>query len=315
MEHKQGAPLALVSIKGVQHRYTGAAKMALSDIDLTIPAGSCFGLLGPNGAGKTTLISLLTGALPLQHGSIQVDALTLPQQVQQLKKISALVPQDYAFYPALTARENLTFFAGLYQIPASALATRINYCVEVCNLSEVLDQMAGQYSGGIKRRLNLAIGLLSEPKIIYLDEPTVGIDAQSRQFILQAIESLKASGMTIVYTSHYMEEVERICDEIAIINHGRVLLQEKMSALLKTSKQLTLTPSELPSAACLASLKDTQTISWNGQHFLISPSSDHPLSTILSEFERRQITIDHLKMEANHLEDIYLNKINLDSGM
>ena len=315
MAHTQGSPPTLISINGVQHRYAGAAKMALRDIDLAIPAGSCFGLLGPNGAGKTTLISLLTGVLSLQHGSIQVDGLTLPHQVQQLKKISALVPQDYAFYPALSARENLTFFAGLYQIPTSMLAARIDYCVEVCNLAEVLDQTAGQYSGGIKRRLNLAIGLLSEPKIIYLDEPTVGIDAQSRQFILQAIEKLKAGGMTIIYTSHYMEEVERLCDEIAIINHGRVLLQEKTSDLLQASKQLKLIPTELPSAICLASLEDIQGISWSGQHFVISPSSQQPLSKILAEFEARQITVEHLQMQANHLEDIYLNSISRDTGL
>lgn len=312
MEDTQGLSAPIIEIKGVQHRYSGAAKLAVNEIDLNIPSGCCFGLLGPNGAGKTTLISLLTGALPLQHGSIQVDGLKLPQQGKLLKRISSLVPQEYAFYPSLTARENLRFFAGLYNIPKPEREERIDYSVQVCNLTQVLDQAASQFSGGLKRRLNLAIGLLSKPKVIYLDEPTVGIDAQSRQLILQAIEHLKGSGITIIYTSHYMEEVERICDEIAIIDQGRVLLKNKLTNLLTASKKIKITPKNQPEQTDLLSLSRNAGINWDNNSFIVSPSHQQSLSNILGLLEANQISIKHMHMDSSRLEDIYLNTISHD---
>lgn len=310
MEDTQDSASSIIDITGVQHRYSGAATLALNDIDLSITAGCCFGLLGPNGAGKTTLISLLTGALPLQHGRIKVDGLKLPQQGKLLKKMSSLVPQDYAFYPTLTAQENLSFFAGLYNIPKSERKARIDYSVQVCNLGQVLGQAANQFSGGLKRRLNLAIGLLPKPKVIYLDEPTVGIDARSRQLILQAIEQLKSSGITIIYTSHYMEEVERICDEIAIIDHGQVLLKDKMNNLLTASKQIKITPEVQPEHSDLLSLSRNEDITWDKENFIISPGHKQSLSSILAQLEACQISIKHMHMDSNRLEDIYLNTIN-----
>src|SRR5262249_51386706 len=159
----------------------GATQPALDGIDLAIEPASSFGLLGPNGAGKTTLLSLLTGLLPPQQGTLQIAGFDPAREPQRIRALTGLVPQELAFYPALSGRENLKFFADVYGLSASQWPQRLDYCVQVCRLQEVLDQQAARYSGGLKRRLNLAIGLLHAPRILYLDEPTVGIDARSRQ--------------------------------------------------------------------------------------------------------------------------------------
>ncbi len=143
------------------------------------------------------------------------------------------MPQDLAFYPALTGRENLKYFADVYGLSTAQWRQRLEYCVEVCRLDEVLEQRAARYSGGLKRRLNLAIGLLHAPRILYLDEPTVGIDARSRQVIVAAIKALRAAGTTLVYTSHYMEEIEAICDTLAVIDHGRVVARGTTADLVR----------------------------------------------------------------------------------
>ena len=243
---------AFISIQGVSYRYPRSDAPALTSIDLTIPRGRIFGLLGPNGAGKTTLLSILTGVLPVQQGDVRVAGLDARLQAAEIKAISGLVPQDYAFYPALTARENLRFFAGVYRLSRGDWLQRLDHCVHACQLQEVLDQRAEQYSGGMKRRLNLAIGLLSAPEILYLDEPTVGVDARSRQCIVAAIRALTTVGTTVVYTSHYMEEVEAICDELAIVDRGRIIVQDRMDRLLHrgANKLLTIVLAQpLPSGA------------------------------------------------------------------
>lgn len=279
---------------------------ALSNINLSITSGSCYGLLGPNGAGKTTLISLLTGLLPLQDGHIQVAQYSMPKQTENIKKLSALVPQEYAFYPTLTGRENLKFFAGLYQIPTAQLTRRLDYCISVCGLEKVLDKRSSNYSGGIKRRLNLALGLLGEPQILYLDEPTVGIDAQSRHFILQAIKRLNAGGMTIVYTSHYMEEVEQICDVAAIIDNGQVLLQEPISKLLQGGRQLIVTPVRAPSSSVLNALAQSVDADWDGSRLAMTPAQGQTVAQLLTELERAGIEIDKVGMGSHRLEEVYL---------
>ncbi|MEJ0099223.1 MAG: ABC transporter ATP-binding protein [Pseudomonadota bacterium] len=213
----------LIRVDGLTYRYAGATQPALDGVDLAIEAGSSFGLLGPNGAGKTTLLSLLTGLLPPQQGTLHIAGFDPAHEPQRIRALTGLVPQELAFYPALSGRENLKFFADVHGISPAQWSQRLEYCVQVCRLDEVLDQQAARYSGGLKRRLNLAIGLLHAPRILYLDEPTAGIDARSRQVIVAAIKALREGGTTLVYTSHYMEEIEAICDTIAVIDHGRVV--------------------------------------------------------------------------------------------
>ncbi len=233
----EGGPDRLIRIDRLSYRYAGMAEPALDDISLTIERGSFFGLLGPNGAGKTTLLSLMTGVLPSQRGEVSLFGRSLSRERDAALALSGLVPQDYAFYPRLTGRENLVFFAGLHGLRGSKAVERIGRAVEICGIGDHLGVLAGSYSGGLKRRLNLAIGLLNDPQVLYLDEPTVGIDAQSRRCVLDAIKALNAAGRTVIYTSHYMEEVEQLCGTVAIIDRGRLLVHERMGHLLRQGWQ------------------------------------------------------------------------------
>jgi len=201
---------------------------ALDDLSFEVKKGSIFGLLGVNGAGKSTILSILNGLSEIDSGEIKVDGFDIKKDIVQIKKISSIVPQNLAFYDKLTVKENLDFFAKIQN------ANKENYgkAIEVNGLAEVLNQRASTLSGGQKRRLNIAIGLLNNPQIIYFDEPTVGIDPKSRNEILNSIKNYKNYGITVVYTSHYMNEVEKICDEVAIISHGKLLTQDSLENLL-----------------------------------------------------------------------------------
>lgn len=212
-----------ITVSDLCYRHRGADRDALSGVSFTVRRGDCFGLLGPNGAGKSTMFGLLTGLLAPQDGEIQIDGLSIRRDLKAVRQIGALAPQDLAFYPDLTARENLSFFAGAYRLSNAVWRERFAAAVETCQLQDLLARRAETFSGGEKRRLNLAIALLNAPRVLYLDEPTVGIDARSRQTIIAAIAALKAQGVTVIYTSHYMEEVEALCDHLAVIDRGRVL--------------------------------------------------------------------------------------------
>ena len=216
----------------------------LKDISLEMNAGSIYGLLGPNGAGKTTLISTLVGLNTYDVGEISIQDKSLKEELAYIQSISSLIPQNLAFYPTLTAKENLEFFAGMQGLKGQALKTRLEQVMHLTQLQEVFNKQAETYSGGLKRRLNIAIGLLSDPQIIYFDEPTVGIDPQSRNFILESIKSMKDEKKLIVYTSHYMEEVEFLCDKIAIIDKGKILKEGSLESLLTNFKARIQTESD-----------------------------------------------------------------------
>lgn len=297
----------LIDVAGVSFSYPHANTPSLDGVNLQVREGSCFGLLGPNGAGKTTLIALLTGLLRPQKGRVAVGGLCFPRDADAIKSMSALVPQDYAFYPALSGRENLRFFAGLYGIPKAHLSARLDQCVNICGLEKVLDRPAASYSGGIKRRLNLALGLLCSPRLLYLDEPTVGIDAQSRYFILEAIKGLKNEGMTIIYTSHYMEEVEQICDEVAIIDDGCLVMQEPIGELLQGGRDVYVTPEIEPGAELLARLGEQLDIVWDGARLVLTPPQGFPASSVLAQLERHGVRIARLQMGGHRLEEVYLS--------
>lgn len=216
-------------------------KKVLDNLSLKIKSGTIFGLLGPNGAGKTTLVSILNNITKKDSGSIKIYDYDFDKYNNEIKNISSYVPQNFAFYPNLTAFENLEFFGSLYGLTGDNLKKQISYCIESTSLNNFINKQAKNYSGGLKRRLNIAIGLLNSPKILYLDEPTVGIDPQSRKFILDIIKDLNLSQkITIVYTSHYMEEVEFLCDEIAILDKQKIVLQEKKENLLKLKSKISI---------------------------------------------------------------------------
>lgn len=306
MQVPAAAALNAIRVHEVSYRYRQAQTQALNGISLDIPSGEIFGLLGPNGAGKSTLLGLLSGSLELQHGSIVIADEPLPRRAMQVKRMSAIVPQEYAFYESLSGEQNLEYFGRVFGLKRSLRAQRSAQAVEVCRLGEHMRKPAGTYSGGLKRRMNLAIGLLNAPRILYLDEPTVGIDAESRRYIIDAVHALKNDGTTIIYTSHYMEEVEQLCDSVAVIDHGRVVLQDRMERLLRRegsdAMQLTLTS---PSADLVVAFAPFGATHVNFKRWTLTVPRER-VQEVFSIVERAGAHIDRLQYGVNRLEEIYL---------
>ncbi|MCB0872804.1 MAG: ABC transporter ATP-binding protein [Actinobacteria bacterium] len=196
--------------------------VAVDDVSFTIDAGETFGLLGPNGAGKTTTISMICGLLEPDNGSVVVNGEPISVGRRSGRRHIGYVPQELAIYPDLSGRDNLRFFGRLYGLRGAAARSRIDEVLHVVGLSERGDDRAREYSGGMQRRLNIAAGMLHNPSLLILDEPTVGIDPQSRNAILEAVAALGRQGMSVLYTTHYMEEAERLCQRVAIMDHGQV---------------------------------------------------------------------------------------------
>ena len=196
--------------------------VAVEGVSLQVSAGETYGLLGPNGAGKTTTISMICGLLEADAGEVVVAGQRLTTRSVEAKAAIGYVPQELAIYPDLTARENLRFFAQLYGMAAGRSRVRVAEVLDVIGLADRADDQARTYSGGMQRRLNIGIGLLHRPRLLILDEPTVGVDPQSRNAILESVEHLSSEGMAVLYTTHYMEEAERLCDRIGIVDLGQV---------------------------------------------------------------------------------------------
>jgi ABC-2 type transport system ATP-binding protein len=199
--------------------------VAVDGLGFEVAAGETYGLLGPNGAGKTTTISMIAGLLEADGGEVEVDGQTITPRAVRAKATIGYVPQDLAIYPDLSGRENLMFFARLYGMSTAVAKDRCQAVLEVIGLVDRANDLTKTYSGGMKRRLNIGIGLLHRPKLLILDEPTVGVDPQSRNAILESVEQLSDSGIGVLYTTHYMEEAERLCDRIGIIDQGKLIAE------------------------------------------------------------------------------------------
>jgi len=222
----------MLEIRDLAFRYSGADRSALSGVSLNAARGKILGLLGPNGAGKTTLISHLSGLLQVQQGRISIGGQPLAEIRRATPTRVAVAPQEYAFYPMLTVNENLECFASAGGLGGTRKQQRIAACLTFAQLERYAKTRAERLSGGLKRRLNLAIALLPEPDFILLDEPTVGVDPQSRAFLLDAVKTLAKNGAAVIYTSHYMEEIEAIADSVVIIDDGKVLREGTLDELL-----------------------------------------------------------------------------------
>ncbi|MBP1961296.1 ABC transporter ATP-binding protein [Paenibacillus aceris] len=213
--------MSFIQIKNVVKKYSN--QISVDHLNLSIQEGEIFGLLGPNGAGKSTTIKMLSGLLKMDGGEMIVGGLSVAKDTLEVKRLIGLVPQELAIFESLSARENVTFFARLYGLRGNLLQSRVKEALEFVGLSDRANDKPNAFSGGMKRRLNIACAIMHHPKLIIMDEPTVGIDPQSRNHILESVKTLNRMGSTIIYTSHYMEEVAAISTRVGIMDHGHLI--------------------------------------------------------------------------------------------
>src|SRR5689334_10388084 len=219
----------MLEVCGLHKRYGDL--VAVHEVSFTARPGEMVGLLGPNGAGKTTTVSMIAGLLPPDRGEVRIEGALVRGETDPVKRRMGLVPQDLALHDEISANENLALFGALYGMSGGALRSAMNRALEIAGLTDRARDTVRNFSGGMKRRLNLAAALMHDPQILLLDEPTVGVDPQSRNAIFSNLEDLKAQGKTLVYTTHYMEEAERLCDRIIIVDHGKVVANDTLEAV------------------------------------------------------------------------------------
>ena len=213
-----------IKISNLSKQYTGSTSFALKGLDLEIFNGEIFGLLGPNGAGKTTFFSIVCGLLNASSGNAEIAGYSISKEIESIKKIVGVVPQDIALYPTLSGRDNLLFIGRMYGLRGKVLKERVQACLTKFGFDKNSNELVKNYSGGMKRRINLIGGILHEPQILLLDEPTVGMDVQTRTSMMEHLKELnQEKKMTILYTSHYLEQAELFCNRVAIIDHGQLL--------------------------------------------------------------------------------------------
>lgn len=225
-----------IAIEGLFKKYKDADAFSVNDLSIAVDKGEIFGLLGPNGAGKTTLISMLCGLLKPSSGTFTIFGLTYKNNEKEIKRIIGVVPQEIALYPTLTAKENLMYFGSMSGLAAGELKAKVNDALEKLGLSKFADKRIETFSGGMKRRINLIAGILHNPEILFLDEPTVGVDVQSKNVIIEYLKELNQGGMTIVYTSHHLIEAQDLCTKIAIIDQGKIYAYATPQELIDQTK-------------------------------------------------------------------------------
>ena len=281
---------AALIVSDLHYRYRPDAPPAIDGVDLRLQPGEILGLLGPNGAGKSTLLRLVSGLLQPQRG--RVERPPAPQ--------FALVGQENAFYLRLTCRENLAFFAAAARVAEDQRKQRIDDCLRTTGLLDLAGQRAEQCSGGARRRLNLAIGLLADPALLLLDEPTANVDPQARAFLLGAVRALRARGKAVVYASHYMEEVEAICDRIAIIDSGCLIASGRLEEILGAERRLRVRVAT--DAVPPTGWQREATSLWSKEL-----GAQESLSAALAQLEAQAIAVRNVQFGARHLEDVFLS--------
>ncbi len=283
---------------------------AVNDISFTIEKSEIFGLLGPNGAGKSTTINMMSTILQPDNGSVSIDGIDVKSNPNACKQLIGVVPQEISLYEELSAYDNLLFWGNLYSIPTKKLKEVINEVLDLIGLSDRKNDLIKTYSGGMKRRINIAAALLHKPKVLFMDEPTVGIDPQSRNLIFEVIEKLNKQGITIIYTTHYMEEVERLCKRIAIIDSGKIMAigtQSELQNLVNTKESIQLEFELLneDDVAKLQDLIDLKILQIDTK--LIIESSVKQLAKIVSACNQLQLDINDIELKKVNLESIFLS--------
>lgn len=229
----------IIQIQKLYKKYKEADDFSVNDLSLVVERKEIYGLLGPNGAGKTTLISMLCGLIKPTSGSFTINNLSYHKNANDIKKIIGVVPQEYALYPTLTAKENLLYFGSMYGLKGKNLHTKVNEALEHLGLLKFANKQIETFSGGMKRRVNLIAGILHNPTILFLDEPTVGVDVQSKNVIIDYLKRLNENGTTIIYTSHHLTEAQDFCTKIAIIDRGKIYAQGTAKELITSTEKAT----------------------------------------------------------------------------
>ncbi len=301
----------VLACRGLRRSYGDL--VAVQDLALEIAAGETYGLLGPNGAGKTTSISMIAGILPADAGTITVCGRELTVHATAAKAAIGYVPQEIAVYPDLTARENLRFFATLYRMPRRRARIRVDEVLETVGLRERGGDRVSTYSGGMKRRLNIALGLLHEPRLLILDEPTVGVDPQSRNAILTAIEALGTAGMAVLYTTHYMEEAQRLCRRVGIIDLGRLIAEgtpRELTALIgeRDRVRVEVTGDVAAAARALERVPTVQRVTVGTDEIeLLEDDARTALPTILATLAGSGVLVRSVTVQEPDLEAVFLH--------
>lgn len=287
--------------------------VAVQDVSFTVEKGEAYGLLGPNGAGKSTTIAMIMGLLPPNSGEIFVDKLNLRKQPKEAKQKLGYVPQEIALYGELTARENLFYWGRLYGLHGKALTAKVNNALELVGLAEWAKARVSTFSGGMKRRINIAAALLHDPEIIIMDEPTVGIDPQSRNHILETVKCLNREGTTIIYTSHYMEEVEFLCERVGIIDHGKIIAEgsiEQLRQIVGENSELDLALSASPELIMpkLTALSRVKQAGYQDNKLnILTPSPAELLGEIVELLTTHQIHLQAVNIKEPNLETVFLH--------
>lgn len=299
----------ILQVSDLRQRYGDT--IALHGVSFEVAEGEMFGLLGPNGAGKTTLLSILSCLLAPTGGSARILDHEVRPDNKELRRLIAIVPQDIAVYFELTARENLHFFGELYGLRGQVLTQRTAEVLEAVGLTDRADHRVGTFSGGMKRRLNLGVSVMHRPRLLMLDEPTTGVDPQSRNHIFEGVRRLNAEGTTVIYTSHYMEEVETLCSRIGIIDHGRVIACDTLPGLLRQLAGLirfrvaTVTPALREAVKALPEVR----LSEKNDSTLELECTDvkQALIRLIALLSEQNATLLHLETQEPNLERVFLH--------
>jgi len=299
-----------INISGLKKTYAGgkntAPKEALKGIDLTIPRGSFFALLGPNGAGKSTTINIMAGLVQKSAGTVEICGHDIDKEMRAARRSIGIVPQELVLDTFFTVRQALDIYAGFYGVPKHQ--RRTDEIIHAMGLSAQADINSRRLSGGMRRRLLIAKSLVHSPEVLVLDEPTAGVDVELRQQLWDYVKKLNAAGTTILLTTHYLEEAETLCDEIAIINHGNLIAHEKKEKLMRSfdCKDLIITPAEMPSALPASLSEMGATLGKDNIHISYKPSKTQ-VEDILRRVQSAGISIRDLKTQEPALEEIFRN--------
>lgn len=301
----------IITVENLIKRYDGFT--AVDNVSFGIKKGEIFGLLGPNGAGKSTIISILCCLLEPGSGTVTIDGSDVKRDAMNIKKIIGVVPQEISLYPTLTARENLTFYGKIYGMSGKALKNRIAALLDMAGLTDRADHKLESYSGGMKRRINIAVALLHNPKILFLDEPSTGVDPQSRKRIYDTIQELNRQGMTVLLTTHQMEDAEKLCHRIAIVDKGKLIALDTPDGLLKLvgeSDIIQVEAKEIPQASveAIRQIGDVRKVSMDSGKMTVQLHHGRELlAGIIDTLTSSGTRVESIRIKEPDLESLFLH--------